>query len=400
MNSRRVALVAACYAGCGVATPTCCWSKWGDSTTCGDYDGTGAQCNTDHTKKCASSSDCPDTPAPSPTPSPTPPAPPTPSPPPPAPAPPYTPAAMPSKMLGMYVLVADDTDKVYTSTYRWTPQLFPYQQSGSNVIYLTFLNPQLMPAVPPGMAALAQSRGSSATGAVPTNTVILFAIGGQAYSQGESWSWLTSVDKAEAMAVEVAKWPSQYGCDGIDLDIETGAGNVKGAGANLATFVAKLKALAPKMIITQPVFGSPSSVPAANRLLEASYNQTLQNPAYGSLAKVGIMVYSGTGSEQWTKYYTDGCSKYCSQWNCPVAACVPKQDMVLGIDGSAASGSITSIANDVKAQGLGGVMVWESSALDAATGKRGLVYGQMDSSISKLDAWTDALKIMTAGENE
>jgi hypothetical protein len=26
------------------------------------------------------------------------------------------------------------------------------------------------------------------------------------------------------MAAEVAKWPSLYGCDGIDLDIENGAG--------------------------------------------------------------------------------------------------------------------------------------------------------------------------------
>jgi GH18 family chitinase len=295
--------------------------------------------------------------------------------------------------------VADDTDKVYTSTYKWTPQLFPYQQTGANVIYLTFLNPKLMPAVPPAMATLAQSRGSGKPGAVPKDTAVIFAIGGQAYSQGESWDWLTSVAKAEAMAAEVAKWPEQYGCDGIDLDIETGAGNVQGAGANLVAFVAKLKQLAPKMIVTQPVFGSPSSVPAANRLIEASYNKTLHKAALGSLSKVGIMVYSGTGSEQWTQYYTDGCSQHCSQWNCPLAACVPKQDMVLGIDGSAAAGSITTIANDVKSKDLGGVMVWEASALDSATGKRGLVYGPMDSSITKLDAWASALKIMTAGND-
>lgn len=299
-------------------------------------------------------------------------------------------------MLGMYVLIADDTDKVYTSTFAWAPQLFPYQQTGSNVIYLTFLNPKLMPAVPPAMAALAQSRGSGKPGAVPAGTAILFAIGGQAYSQGGLWDWLTSVAKAEAMAAEVAKWPEKYGCDGIDLDIETGAGNAKGAGANLAAFVGKLKELAPKMIVTQPVFGSPSSVPAANRMLEAAYNKTLQKPAYGSISKVGIMVYSGTGSEEWTKYYTDGCSKYCSQWHCSLAACVPKEDMVLGIDGSAAAGSINTIARDVKSKGLGGVMVWESSALDSATGKRGLVYGQMDSSIAKLEAWTTALKTMTS----
>jgi len=304
---------------------------------------------------------------------------------------------MPAKMLGMYVLIADDTDKVYTSTHKWTPQLFPYQQTGSNVVYLTFLNPKLMPAVPPAMAALAQSRGSGKLGAVPSGTAILCAIGGQAYSEGAGWDWLTSTAKAEAMATEVAKWPEKYGCDGIDLDIETGAGNIKGSGANLVTFVAKLQELAPKMIVTQPVFGSPSSVPAANRMIEASYNKTLSKAAYGSLSKVGIMIYSGTGSEEWTQYYINGCSKYCSQWSCTLAACVPKKDMVLGIDGSAAAGSIQTIASDVSSKGLGGVMVWESSALDAATGKRGLVYGQMDSSITKLDAWTNALKTMTSG---
>merc|ERR1740130_228146 len=143
----------------------------------------------------------------------------------------------------------DDTDKVYTSTYKWTPQLFPYQQTGSNLIYLTFLNPKLMPAVPPGMAALAQSRGSGKPGAVPAGTAVLFAIGDQAYSDEKPWDWPTSPAKAEAMAAQVAKWPETYGCDGIDLDIETGAGNIDGAGANLVAFVGKLHELAPKMIV-------------------------------------------------------------------------------------------------------------------------------------------------------
>jgi hypothetical protein len=38
------------------------------------------------------------------------------------------------------------------------------------------------------------------------------------------WKWLTSKEAAEAMATEVATWPDKYGCDGIDLDIEEGAG--------------------------------------------------------------------------------------------------------------------------------------------------------------------------------
>jgi len=60
--------------------PTCCYSKWGDGNTCGQYTGPGAHCNSDHSKTCARASDCPDSPAPSPPapPSPSPPAPPTP----------------------------------------------------------------------------------------------------------------------------------------------------------------------------------------------------------------------------------------------------------------------------------------------------------------------------------
>ena len=61
--------------------------------------------------------------------------------------------------------------------------------------------------------------------------VVLFAIGGYAYSVGVNpWPWLTSQAAAEAMADEVATWLSKYGIDGIDMDIEEGAG---GQGNNL-----------------------------------------------------------------------------------------------------------------------------------------------------------------------
>jgi hypothetical protein len=162
----------------------------------------------------------------------------------------------------------------------------------------------------------------------------------------------------------------------------------------LAEFVGKLKQLAPKMVVTQPVFGSPASVPAANRMIEAAYNTTMKKAALGSVSKVGIMVYSGTGSEEWTKYYTNGCSDYCSKWQCTLAACVPMKDMVLGIDGSADAGSITSMGKDVATKQMGGIMVWYASLLDHATGKPGLLYGNMDASTNKLAAWASALKAM------
>ena len=59
------------------------------------------------------------------------------------------------------------------------------------------------------------------------------------------------------MAVEVAKWPGLYGCDGIDLDIENGAGEQQAAGPNMIFFIKKLRQLVPKMIISQPAYGFP-----------------------------------------------------------------------------------------------------------------------------------------------
>ena len=82
-------------------------------------------------------------------------------------------------------------------------------------------------------------------GAIPADTLVIFAIGGSVYmltspavSNGSHyryaysikpnpWDWLTSRDKAEAMAVKVARWRDDYGIDGIDLDLEEGAGGRK-----------------------------------------------------------------------------------------------------------------------------------------------------------------------------
>ena len=72
------------------------------------------------------------------------------------------------------------------------------------------------------------------------------------------WPWLTSRAAAEDMAEKVAEWPEKYGCDGIDLDIEDGAGDAKGAGKNMLYFIKKLKRLRPKMIIGQPTYGYPA----------------------------------------------------------------------------------------------------------------------------------------------
>lgn len=176
---------------------SCCWSRWGTTEQCGGFPAgtSGGHCNTDWTKTCNSNNDCPATPVtPPPPPKPTgpnpPPPPSSPPPPPSLPVPPHTPTKIPARMMGMYVLLADDTDKVYTSTHNWTPKLYQYQAKGTNTLFFTFLNPARMPAVPPAFAALAKTRGTNESGAVPNGTTIMFAIGGQAYSERPNpWDW-------------------------------------------------------------------------------------------------------------------------------------------------------------------------------------------------------------------
>ena len=76
------------------------------------------------------------------------------------------------------------------------------------------------------------------------------------------------------MAEEVAKWRDLYNVDGIDLDIEAGAGDqevrkrnttqknykcfsISGGWAEHVAFIKKLKSLVPEMIVSQPVYGYP-----------------------------------------------------------------------------------------------------------------------------------------------
>merc|ERR1719430_2474955 len=117
---------------------------------------------------------------------------------------------LPKKVLGMYILLADNTEDDFHDDADWEPLLYPYQQDGANVLFFTFINPETM-EVPLSFKKLAASRGTNAEGAVPADTVIMFAIGGYAYSlHPNPWEWLTSRDKAEAMAVDVAKWKDLY----------------------------------------------------------------------------------------------------------------------------------------------------------------------------------------------
>ena len=112
---------------------------------------------------------------------------------------------LPSKVMGVYLGVSADTVPGYETGSNWTPRLYPYQQAAANVLFLTFINPRTM-EVPKAFANLAATRGTGADGAVPQDTVVLFSIGGLAYSESiNPWQWLQSRGAAEAMAEEVIR---------------------------------------------------------------------------------------------------------------------------------------------------------------------------------------------------
>ena len=81
------------------------------------------------------------------------------------------------QVLGLYILLADDDEEGFENDATgWTPELFPWQQEASNVLFFTFIHPETM-AVPPSFKTLSDTRGTDQPGAVPKDTVIIFAIG-------------------------------------------------------------------------------------------------------------------------------------------------------------------------------------------------------------------------------
>jgi len=262
--------------------------------------------------------------------------------------------AWPGKILGLYVLLADDTESGFETGADWEPKLFPWQQESSNVLFFTFIHPETM-EVPRAYQKLAATRGSGAPGSVPANTVIMFAIGGYSYSiKPNPWHWLTSREAAEKMAEKVAEWPEKYGCDGIDLDLEEGAGSNKIAGPNMVHFVRKLKQLNPSMIVSQPTYGWPQ-VQAEIDVINASWDP---NGKKNNIAdSIGLMVYEGTNSLNYVKNYDSS-----KRWQGhPISAAVPNNAILLGAKGVTSSSAITELARRCLSDDLLGVMVWYAS---------------------------------------
>lgn len=284
--------------------------------------------------------------------------------------------------MGLYLLI-DDSSTPYNITTKWTPVLPDYmtQAGGPNVFWLAFVNPVDM-AIPDSMVHVSRNR--------PAGSLVIPSVGGYTYSLNPNpWAWLESASAAEAMAAQVATWPSKYGFDGIDLDIETGAGDAAGAGPNMMAFVRKLKALVPTFIITQPVFGYPG-------VKEEEYvpNESWKSGSTAGVDAVGIMVYSGTNALQYVRNYVDATS----QWQgFPITSDVPSGSVILGCGGDAVAGDIETLASATRDQDLGGIMVWYASVNDAATGKPAIQYanGSPDASVkSTVAEWSKALSIM------
>ena len=261
----------------------------------------------------------------------------------------------PRKVLGLYILLADDTEKGFESDVVWSPHLYDWQQTSANVLFFTFIHPGTM-EIPPAFVNLAASRGTNKPGAVPADTLIMFAIGGYAYSLDPNpWHWLLSRERAEEMAERVATWPATYGCDGVDLDLEEGAGQHPQAGQNMIHFIKRLKQLQPGMIVSQPAYGYPQ-VPAETEVINASWDT--EGNTNNLADSVGLMVYYSTFALNYIKNYAHGAS----QWEgFPVTVNVPTNKILLGAKGQTSSGDILTLATESVRQDLLGIMVWYAS---------------------------------------
>ena len=264
----------------------------------------------------------------------------------------------PKRVLGMYLALADDGIPGYHTDDLWAPKLYEYQQLAFNVLYFAFINPSTM-EIPNSFKSLAGTRGNGLRGSVPSSTKIIFAIGGYTYSLDpyNPWEWLTSKAKAESMAEIVASWPDEYGCDGIDLDIEEGAGEQEEAGPNLVHFIRKLRKLQPDIIIGQPTYGYPF-VPAEIEVINESFDvDTSSNNLADS---VGIMTYEGTASLYYIKNYAEATNQ---GEGFPITSNAPYSTILVGSKGTNSPTDIETLAKESLNQDLLGLMVWYSSVV-------------------------------------
>eukprot|EP01083_Nonionella_stella_P208435 756410_1 len=224
-----------------------------------------------------------------------------------------------------------------------------------------------MPSVPPAMANLAKCKGSGQRGCPTADQLVIFSIGGASYSEPK-WAFLASESAAIDMAKEVAQWDTKYGCDGIDLDIETGAGDDKTQSDNLLIFAQNVRKLNANMIITQPVYDYPG-VRAETLMVNNGWNK--DGSPTGLIQSIGIMEYKNEKSLTDVKNYANA-----TNTDDGVTVNVPTGAIQVGLQGGASQSTIISMANSCVSMQLNGIMVWYSSVYDKTRNKDAFAYSK------------------------
>lgn len=194
---------------------------------------------------------------------------------------------LPAFSRGVYLLLADNTATVTNSqgqtvlsTEEWSPKITSWINQ-FNVVFFTFINSDMV--VPPAF------ENARTSGQIATGTKIIYSIGGYSYSMDTAgWKrWFGNSDSAKQLAAQVAHWK----CDGIDLDIEDGAGNDGDVASGIVVFAQELRRLRPTFIITQPVFGYPQ---VYSESLMTVHSWNAQGASQNLADAVGIMIYQGS----------------------------------------------------------------------------------------------------------
>ena len=75
----------------------------------------------------------------------------------------------PEKVMGFYIILADDTWEGFEGNSTWEPEMYDYMAEAANVLFFSFINPETM-IVPNAYKKLMATKGSGAPGTIPADT--------------------------------------------------------------------------------------------------------------------------------------------------------------------------------------------------------------------------------------
>ena len=263
---------------------------------------------------------------------------------------------LPDFIRGVYVDIADSTACVIddnnacvnSASQNYTPDLNYKFLSQFNVVWLTFLDYDMK--VPPSFKQIKPKL---------TDTIVLYAIGGQAYSDKANIppTWMTDENEGEQMAANVLNNNNDYGsdyCDGIDLDLETPIMNKKLPG--LLSFIRYIRSKKPQWIVTCAVMGSAGNYLYSKdgseiyniiaKTFPLSSNCTSEN----LIDTIGLMQYQGVTS---LDYVMDWSGNSVSHKSC---VNVPSNRIIAGLGGQDVTQDYINKICDSK--DVGGFMLW------------------------------------------